>query len=311
MKALFALLSGLVWLSGFAQVNLVPNGSFEEYYSCPQWIGDFTVADWSKPTWGSSDYFNICSSEELGVPQNIVGFQQPKSGNAYTGIWLSDFIANEYREYIQCQLISSLEAGEKYQVSFYVSLADSAIKACDNIGALLSATPVILENNNNLPFIPQIVSEKDNPITNTFGWVLVADTITAIGGEEYLTIGVFTDNTHTNWTSVNGGWMSEAYYYIDDVSVVKITTTNSIYSLDQKSDISIFPNPTTDYLNVNFDDIYPEKITLYNSMGETLFVKYQLSENIQINVADYQAGIYFLKIEAKENSITKRFFINH
>jgi len=44
-------------------------------------------------------------------------------------------------------------------------------------------------------------------------------------------------------------------------------------------------------------------------MGETLLVENQLSENAQINVSEYQSGIYFLKIETKENSITKRFLI--
>ena len=46
--------------------NLVYNGSFEEYRSCPKRIdavGVLSIVDcWYQPTKGSADYFNKCGS---------------------------------------------------------------------------------------------------------------------------------------------------------------------------------------------------------------------------------------------------------
>src|SRR5690606_14883530 len=111
---------------------------------------------------------------------------------------------------------------EKYEVSFWLSRADSATKASDNFGAYLSTTPVSALNAYNLPYIPQIVSEPNSPVTDAINWTQVIDTLTAVGGEEYLTIGIFTDDANTNWVPTPGGWAYEPYYYIDDVSVERV-----------------------------------------------------------------------------------------
>jgi hypothetical protein len=136
----FLLFFALLEVNG--QVNLVPNPSFEILDSCPQFLGEFSVVDWLKPTLGSTDNFSSCSAEQSGVPQNVVGWQYAKNGNAYVGTYGSDFSGSNYREYIQCQLLSPFETGKKYEVSFWVSRADSSTFACNNIGAYLSSTSV-------------------------------------------------------------------------------------------------------------------------------------------------------------------------
>src|SRR5690554_640163 len=119
-------------------------------------------------------------------------------------------------------------------------------------------------------------------------------------------------STDTTITSALSSPVWEAsYHYIDDVSVVCLDCTVGISETSIESRISIFPNPATDYLNINFTDIYPEKITISNSIGQTLFVKNKLSANTQINVSDYPAGIYYLNIVTKYFSVTKQFLINH
>lgn len=156
-------------------------------------------------------------------------------------------------------------------------------------------------------YSPQLVSE--NIITDDINWVQIIDTITAIGNEKYLTIGVFTDDDNTNRVPVIGGWMSEFYYYYDDVNVVCLDCTTGFSETSIDHNISVFPNPATDYLNVNFDNIYPEKITLSNNLGETLLVQKQVAGNTQINVSEFQGGIYFLKIETKDFLTVKQFLI--
>ena len=158
-----------------SQQNLVPNPSFEIIDSCPQFVGNFTVVDWNKPTWGSSDNFHTCSTGQNGVPQNVLGWEYPKTGSGYVGTWGHSFIGTNYREYIQCQLLSPLEEDKQYEVSFWVSRADSSTFACNNIGAFLSSTPVFLADNTNLPYTPQVVSEAI--ITDAINWIQIIDTI--------------------------------------------------------------------------------------------------------------------------------------
>lgn len=52
-----------------------------------------------------------------------------------------------------------------------------------------------------------------------------------------------------------------------------------------------------------------KKLRCLTALGKTLLVQKQVSENTQINVSDYQAGIYFLRMETKENSVVKQFLI--
>ncbi|MDD2982366.1 MAG: T9SS type A sorting domain-containing protein [Crocinitomicaceae bacterium] len=303
-----------------AQQNLVPNGSFETYSQCP----DPATVDpmpanmielatgWGNPTGYTPDYFATCVTSNYSIPANDYGSQNARTGNAYAGL-ITMYGGLDAREYIQTQLTTPLIAGKQYLVTFYVCLGKVCTYAANDIGAYFSNTPVSVSHSLVLLFSPQISNNPfTNPLTDTVGWTEVSGVFTAQGGEQYMTIGNFNNDATTDTTHksvIPSPYWEASYHYIDDVSVVCLDCPVGIYETSIDSKISVFPNPATDYLNINFDDIYPERITLFNGMGQTLLVKNQLSENTQINVADYQAGIYFLKIETKENSITKRFLI--
>jgi hypothetical protein len=289
--------------------NLVPNPSFEEIDSCPLFLGDFTLIDWVKPTWGSSDNFHTCSTGQLGVPQNIVGWQIPRTGNAYAGTFGAASPPNNAREYLQCQLLTPLEGGEKYEISFWVSRADSSTIACDNLGAYLSATEVSGSFNENLPFIPQVISFYNSPIVEAISWVQIIDTITAVGGEYYLTLGVFTDVYNTNCTTAIGGWSSDFYYYFDDVSVIKTAEVGLTELIE--TDISIFPNPTAGNIIISSNEPI-ESYTIFSSLGQ-IVIKEEISINTYLQNIDlslYSTGVYFIIINTSKSAIRKKFIIN-
>src|SRR6185436_17943425 len=129
----FASLSLL--LLGFASLNaqnLVPNSSFEEYDQCPRHYNQLSHAiPWFCPTDGTTDYFNACDTFHIGslitagVPNNFFGHQEAHSGQAYAGICLNSH-GNSYREYLEVKLTQPLLPENKYTVSLYYSVADSA-----------------------------------------------------------------------------------------------------------------------------------------------------------------------------------------
>src|SRR5687768_16803403 len=67
--------------------NLVPNPSFEDYDTCPEFLSQINYAI----GWGSSrqtpEYYNSCAIPftVASVPHNYFGSQYPASGNAYAG----------------------------------------------------------------------------------------------------------------------------------------------------------------------------------------------------------------------------------
>ena len=249
MKKHWFTLTGFLYLlsagvsHGQAPDNMVYNPSFEEYRRCPQKVEALgvmrDVEAWWQPTQGSSDYFNACGGRECVVPRNKMGIQAAHSGDAYCGIYCSQ---ERYREYLQTELKSTLVAGKRYRMSFWVSLADKSPHAIATLGALLTQEPLtdstygILMNREVTQFgneasqsiavyyEPQIVNPLDAPLTNTKEWVEVSGEFTAKGGERFLTIGNFFSFNKSNVVLAQSGNspLAGAYYYIDDVSLTCI-----------------------------------------------------------------------------------------
>ena len=98
-----------------AQVNLVPNPSFEFFTICPSTFSQIAYAyPWYMPTAGTSDYFNSCDLGIMGVPLNITGYQFARTGVAYVGGQMT----TGYREYISSRLNSALIKDKNYCIEF-------------------------------------------------------------------------------------------------------------------------------------------------------------------------------------------------
>lgn len=221
-------------------VNLVFNGSFEEFRACPKRVNATGVLSnvdcWYQPTLGSADYFNACGGKECGVPANKLGRQEAYDGDAYCGIYCS---RNDYREYLQTRLRRKLHLGDSIRLSFYVSLSEESTGAVATIGALFTEERIsdtvrslflykereeLAENISQTvarPFEPQIVNPADRPLVDTRGWQCVCDTFVAKGGEQYITIGNFNIAERSGYVDLDTltRLLPGAYYYIDSVSV--------------------------------------------------------------------------------------------
>ncbi|MBL0127483.1 MAG: hypothetical protein IPP83_08470 [Flavobacteriales bacterium] len=130
MKTASLLTALLLGLAASAQ-NLVQNGSFEEYTECPDFLSQVNRATGWSSYRGSLDYFNRCdtadsvgiASELLGVPLNAFGWQQPATGDAYTGgyLWTENLFGGQSREHLGAMLAEPLQRGVPVYISFKVS----------------------------------------------------------------------------------------------------------------------------------------------------------------------------------------------
>jgi len=284
--------------------NLVPNPSFETSTSCFFSFGQIYVASsWSIPanTANSSpDYFNPCQVEGLlRVPANIFGIQQAYEGSAYAGIvTYHSSTPGDYREYIQTQLLSPLVAGQQYLVSYYVSPADYDEYSSNNINAALTVQPIVGDGTL-LPLnaTPQIVQQT--VVSNFSGWTLVSGTYLAVGNEQYLTIGNFANDAATQAVISNpdAANQNEAYYYIDNVSVVQSGLSNTEF---EEPKAIVYPNPVTDTFSIVSSNTYLiKKIELYSQYNK---VKILNSSDTIFYTKDLSAGIYYLKITFDDNT---------
>ena len=208
--------------------NLIQNPSFEDYQDCPLKLGNFEddVLAWSAPTLGSTDYFNACS-KAMGTPENFKGKQPADFGDGYAGMYL--YAPNDYREYIQVPLVKTLTKDKKYNISFYVSLAERSDYAIKEFGVLLSKNQIQIPIKKELSRM-HWYKDKDNAFNfmeigytnfykDTKDWILVNTQFIAKGNENYLTIGNFNNNTKTRKFKTKKYGRQGAYYYIDMISL--------------------------------------------------------------------------------------------
>jgi len=86
---------------------------------------------------------------------------------------------------------------------------------------------------------------------------------------------------------------------------------NGISKSDIVKDISIFPNPVSEIINLNIvlfdnDDI---SVKILDMFGKEIYYvsKKNLSNlNLEINLSDYSAGMYFVRILTKNQLVTKK-----
>jgi gliding motility-associated-like protein len=241
--------------------NLVPNPSFEDTVNCPTSISQwYNCAGWINPNLAGPDYFNACDNYAtgfLGVPNNATGYQPAYAGSAYIGLYLYQRSISggpfDFREYIQAKLTDTLQQGKKYCISFYVNLATMADIAIDNIGLYISTTAISAGTPTVLMYSPQITSPTGLFIQDTLNWQKITGIYTALGGEQYITIGNFKDANTTDTIHTNPLIASSAYYYLDDVSVICCDCDTTV-TPNQSSSLSI-PNvftPNHDGNNDNF-----------------------------------------------------------
>ena len=305
------------FLSAFAQQNLVPNGSFEEYYNCPNYIDGYTISsckDWKSPSLGSPDYFNSCSTEFdnsqntllFSVPQNYYGNESAHTGNAYAGIVFAQDSANlpAYSEYIQVELIEGLEIGQSYKLCFFVH---NPKQICFNsIGALFTSHELIVLSDDIISFTP---SFKSNPVyffCDTNNWTSIEYVFFADGTERFLTLGVFSPIPEIQAVNYDGSEYQSgisAYLYIDDVSIIETDfVMTNVFTPDGDG--------INDFFNIDLKALKASKISISNRWGNTIIeTNKSLSWDGTSNGYDCVDGIYFYSIEF-ENGKTINGFIS-
>jgi gliding motility-associated-like protein len=230
--------------------NLIPNGNFEKYdstyvtdpYLCdsvpiylPNVIGWHTAN--MTTLWYMHETNSVCYTPSwTGTPLNSRGFEYPHSGKAYmmAQTWSNgspDTIASKATIY-QIALTDSLINGRRYCFSVFISSTDCGIYSSDAFGAYFSKTAISSGDVLNfIQYTPQ-VSNPDYRFPSKYGWTLVSGSFIAEGGEKYITIGSFENDTtihisapdtSNTWLCYFNVWDNSTAVFIDDVALYDCT----------------------------------------------------------------------------------------
>ena len=264
LKHIYIYILLFIGLANKAQINLVPNPSFEDTVGdCQIQMGvsnlGSKIKNWYTCYSGSSvDCYNTCANAiayptVCSVPYSCRTYQMPHSGQAFIGLWIYEVInASDssaiYSEDIAVKLSTPLKAGVCYYGEFYANLGNITTVFTNQIGMLLSTNVYTTTTGSFTNTIqPQVQWDTTQYFTDTLNWIKISAKFTAQGGEQYLTIGNFKDGMHLKKTFTNSNFITggcsinpprRTYILIDDVSVYELPTPQllSSYTLCPNSD---------------------------------------------------------------------------
>lgn len=119
------------------------------------------------------------------------------------------------------------------------------------------------------------------------------------------TIGLYVEESYTNegdyctvFYNFSLNWLTKGEDdYVD---------TDEIYDMAKMKSLEIFPNPTSDYLNIKNQDV--KIINIYNMKGQQIMSVQNPDENIVIEVQDFPQGLYLINaIDDKMNMQSAKF----
>lgn len=152
--------------------NLIPNPGFEDVLTPEEY-------NWIQP---QGPYYHYERKSETGT--------EGAHGGAYiNGICM---YAAEPNEYLHVKLKETLNAGEKYVFTVFARLMPSKAKYAESqdfIGVYFGNKRLDTHIPGDMYLSPQL--QLRLPEFSRFDWFVLRDTLTAVGGEEYLTIGYF------------------------------------------------------------------------------------------------------------------------
>ena len=318
-----------------AQINLVPNPSFEIIdTSCIRggginfWYSSHMVGWW--PIRNTADYFteinNICTDwpnqmNQCAQPSNILTYNlAPASGNTYAGVFTFEILGGNgnYREQIQCKLISPMIVNHYYQVKFKTAfcsprnrLRAGAIppKASTNLG--IKFTNQRFKNNiyssidtiAPLNLSPDIKPSKQISDTN---WVEVSGIFKADSAFNYLILGGFGIDATIDTVTIPNGVVYDSmrlvrkegsgYYFFDDLSVMEIDTVFSqIPMIENNPALKVFVSED----NLNIRNVTQNSILrIRNIMGINLYEQSLEPGDKSINLKQIlnKEGIYIISV---------------
>ena len=226
----------------------------------------------------------------------------------------------EFPELLCCEYneepVYKSENGIAYDCDF--SLYDQTPSVVDSIwyeeGSYSNTDSVTLyvKASDNLSGISYCITEIKSPSGNYYSYE---------GDLTHVEDDIYFSKIRYNWNEI-GNWYSDfivvydnagneavkyfdyqAYFYVNELNSVK---ENKIINID------LYPNPSNGIFNINLT-VYsrPVNILITDMTGKEIYEAQITNNKIQVDLSKQAAGIYFIKLNNKEQTITQKIIVSH
>jgi len=206
----------------------------------------------------------------------------PQHGNWCIGLRAS---FNPSFDAVALELTTPLDSGQLYYISFYVygNLSFRNFMLNVDVGESLVDTN----------FGTQIHTVTPDLLI----WKNVSFAFTASQFSNYITL---------KTTSGYGSW-----HQVDNFVISRLPILLSVEEQFASNTISFYPNPASDFMTLRFANAPTEThLEIINELGEVAFQKQEfLSRETSIDLRDFPAGVYCLRMMNSNKSIYKKIII--
>jgi hypothetical protein len=231
--------------SGFAQVNLIPNGDFEDlarttldslFYGInpymPPWNG--TNCFWNMGVEPYSERFTPSLMWPWRVPINIWGKQYAQSGDSYAGFFIyrpypgANPNNNPAWNFLGNKLTKPLQPGLPYYFSFYFNLADKSGLAINKISVHFTQDSTLcrMDSASYLfysPFEPLIRADTNMLHTDSIFWTHTETVFTSDSAVQMMYVGCLDKYYQVKFDTVNStSDPNTSYYYFDNFELYEL-----------------------------------------------------------------------------------------
>jgi hypothetical protein len=92
-------------------------------------------------------------------------------------------------------------------------------------------------------------------------------------------------------------WLRATFEYDKNLGIADLT----------KSQLKIFPNPTTDFINVHLEESNDTKVSIIDALGSVILKENFVGNDFSVNVMNLNKNVYFIKLENGEKTQVKKF----
>lgn len=152
-------------------------------------------------------------------------------------------------------------------------------------------------------------------------WIFIVGNEDMYGSYEDFKDLALASNYETEWyqDASSGDWVYASSIDFDTTSInyewfeeERFLSINNAQSFNSER-INLYPNPANDFVNIEMIDIdfQQVKLSIFNNLGQQVYAQ-NITENkseLQINVANWSDGVYFIKIESENDQVDFKKFI--
>jgi hypothetical protein len=107
-------------------------------------------------------------------------------------------------------------------------------------------------------------------------------------------------------TGSNGGLIEELEPIVSITELERPTEIPTTTSFVTANDVSVFPNPAQDYLNVRSSEVI-ESIQLISVSGQLIRSVQPNTTYDKLDISDLEAGMYYVQIKTVDELVTQKF----